>query len=176
LFDEAEVIDSYWYTSYQADKSSNFLKGLVLMAGSSPDLKEERIAPFHLFPYGGRLFLGEKTGLRYSGLARYLRYVWRTPCDIKLVLAFVPAYGVLEQSPINKMTMLGLSHLRKNHLKEIFKRIVSVYEVAYRLRVEKNGILGRIPATNTRMFIKGTIEALDLVRFYPHDDLRNLLK
>ena len=176
LFDEAEVIDSYWYTSYQSDKSWNFLKGLVLMANNSPHLKEERIAPFHLFPHPGRVFLGEKTGLRYPGMMRYLRYIWRAPCDIKLVLAFAPAYGVLEKAPINKMEWLGLSHLRKNYLKEIFARIVSIYEAAYRSRVEKKDILAMIPATNTRLFIKAAVEALDLVRFYPHDTLRNLLK
>lgn len=176
LFDEAETVDSFWYSSYQNDKSWNFLKGILLMASNKTELLEENITPFFVSPYSGKIYLGEKTGLQYGGHFPYLRYLWRAPTNIKLIFAFAPSYNILDKEPLNALRRIEIKNLGEKYLDEISKSVVRFYEYAYDFKIEQKNILKRVPKDKTRMFIKGIVEALDLIRFYPNEKLEDFLK
>lgn len=176
LFDEAETVDSFWYSSYQNDKSWNFLKGMLLMVSNRTELLDENISPFFTSPYSGKIYLGEKTGLQYGGHFPYLRYLWRAPTNIKLIFAFAPSYNILYKEPLNTLRKIEIKNLDEKHLEEISESIIRFYEYAYNFKLKQKNVLKRVPKDKTRMFIKGLVEALDLLRFYPNEKIEELLK
>ncbi|MBO3802060.1 MAG: DUF2791 family P-loop domain-containing protein [Thermoproteota archaeon] len=176
MFDEAETVDSFWYSSYQNEKSWNFLKGMLLMTSNKKELLEENITPFFTSPYGGKIYLGEKTGLQYGGRFPYLRYLWRAKANIKLIFAFVPSFNILDKEPLNALRKIEIKSLNEEYFEDISKSVIRLYEFAYNFKTEQKDILKRVPKNKTRMFIKGLVEALDLLRFYPNEKLEDLLK
>lgn len=176
LFDEAESVDSYWYNSYQNDKSWNLLKGILFTASNRTELIEENISPFSISPYGGKIYLGEKTGLQYCGHFPYLRYLWRVPSNLKFIFAFAPSYNILEKEPLSTLRKIEIRHISEKYFGEILRSIVSFYENAYNFKVKQKNVLERVPRDKTRTLIKGLVEALDLMRFYPDEELKELLK
>jgi len=175
LFDEAESVDSYWYTSYQNEKSWNFLKGILFTASNKVELVEEKISPFHIAPYGGKIYIGERTGLQYCGHLPNLRYIWKFPTNLKLIFAFSPSYNILEKEPISTLRKIEIRHIEEKYLREMIKSIIHIYEVAYEFKVRNRSFIEKLPTNKTRIFIKSLIEALDLMRYYPNESLEKLL-
>ncbi len=130
---------------------------------------------------------GLKTELRYCGFPKDnpIRFAWRLPSYLKVIFAFTPPWEDYESKlDIKKFNIkmegrvLDIEPLSENALKKIFEKITSMYEDAYN-RLDRNKInelLEFIPRGKTRLFIKGVIEALDLKRFHPEKDWRELLR
>jgi len=176
LFDEAENVDSYWYSSYQNNKVWNFLRGLIFMADNDKGLlKEVREDAFYEHPtYKG--WWGCYTDLQYCGYNQ-LPFVWRIPCCVKIIFAFAPTW-VLYREPLNSIAKLELEHLDKKILVKIWKSVNELYRAAYNFECVEDfsNFRSGIPIDKTRRFIKGVIEALDLKRFHSDKTMEDLLK
>jgi len=174
LFDEAESIDSYWYTSYQSNRGWNFLKGLVLMSNNDKRLLDEVIKEdFYEHPsYGG--YWGNITDLQYYGRSR-LPFIWKVPCHVKIIFTLTPTPKIVDRDPLNSLSRFEIEHLDNKSLMEISKAIFTFYKKAYNFCPDRD-CLDLIPESKTRLFIKGTVELLDLMRFHPDKALRELSK
>jgi len=172
-FDEAESVDSFWHTSYQNNKSWNFLKGLA-MAGSddSVSLKEVSMNKF----YKHRLYKGwwgYYSDLQYCGHLR-LPFAWRVPCNLKLLFAFTPDDEIFEIEPLKSARKFDIGPISAEYFENISEKIISVYDLAYDFQADSR-IFEYIPKDNTRKFTKGLVEALDLTRFHPDKPIGELL-
>lgn len=154
VFDEAETLDSYYYT-YQAYKSLNFLKALMRTANN-----ESRL----LGHPGG-------TGLSYrrSDIASTVPFLYKQPSGLKLIFAFTPLYSLYNLDEIESACWVDLDPLADTALEEVFGQICLLYEEAYNFpfsKPENSAIFQRITEQSgrTRLFVKGSVEALDLIR------------
>ena len=173
LFDEAENVDPYWFRSHRRCMVRNFLKGLVLMASNDPRLiKDVPTKSYgYLRPKG---WWGDKTGLRYCGRIR-LPFIWRTPSHVKLIFAFsTDPYKIIDDQDVLLYLNdhVRLEHLNNEALMRILEKVVLLYREAYGFQPNSDFsdiVFKRISSIGgkTRMFIKGVVEALDLMRFYP---------
>lgn len=177
LFDEAENIDPYWYTSYQNTKAWNFLKGLILMANNDKRLLEDNIE----YDYSRQGYWGRNTDLQYCGYEKSLPFIWKIPCNVKIIFAFTPTPSLLESWPLNSIRNLWLEHLSDESLVKILKTIIRLYQKAYDFQIGvdyldlilKNKINSF--ENETSLFVKRIVEILDLMRFYPNKPLEEIL-
>lgn len=173
LFDEAESVDSFWHTSYQNNKSWNFLKGLVLAGDDdSVSLKEVRLNKF----YKHRLYKGwwgYYSDLQYCGRFR-LPFTWRVPCNLKLLFAFTPDDEMFEIEPLMSARKCEIGSIGRGYFEKISEKITSLYDLAYDFQAD-SCVFEYVPKDNTRRFIKGLVEALDLTRFHPDKSIGELL-
>ncbi|MEA1905620.1 MAG: BREX system ATP-binding domain-containing protein [Euryarchaeota archaeon] len=173
LFDEAESVDSFWHTTYQNNKSWNFLKGLVL-AGSddSVSLKEVSMNKFYKHSlYKG--WWGYHSDLQYCGRLR-LPFTWRIPCNLKILFAFTPNDEMFEIEPLKSARKFEIGGIGAEYFENISEKIISLYDLAYNFQADPR-VFEYVPKDNTRRFIKGLVEALDLTRFHPDTPTRGLL-
>ena len=172
-FDEAESVDSFWHTSYQNNKSWNFLKGLVL-AGSddSVSLKEVSMNKFYKHSlYKG--WWGYHSDLQYCGRFR-LPFTWRVPCNLKILFAFTPDDEMFEIEPLKSTRKFEIGPIGMEYFENIAEKIISVYDLAYDFQADSR-VFEYVPKDNTRRFTKGLVEALDLTRFHPDTPIGELL-
>ncbi len=175
LLDEAEVARNTMYR-YQALRGVNFFRGLVLAANDDPALAEEEIVR------RDATTVGTETGLVYSG-HNPIRYTTGIPAGLKVAFALTP--GSLQEEfrrtresiPRVELDVLGYDQLRL-----LFGRIADTFAGVYGVRPtrEARDRMFRLLATadrvsSTRGFIKGAIEALDFLRFYPEGDVEALI-
>ncbi len=174
LFDEAESIDPYWYSSYQNNKTWNFLTGVILMANNDENLlKEVQENKFYEHRvYGG--WWGQYTNLQYCGYSR-IPFTWRIPCYVKTVFTFTPVSWILDREPLCNVDKLEIEYLDNGSLMKISEKIASLYQEAYNFRANRS-YFDFIPKDKTRLFVKGMIEALDLMRFHYNKPIETLLK
>ena len=173
LFDEAESVDSFWHTSYQNNKSWNFLSGLAL-AGSddSVSLKEVSMNKFYKHSlYKG--WWGYYSDLQYCGHLR-LPFTWRVPCNLKILFAFTPDDEMFEIEPLNIARKFEIGGIGMEYFENISEKIISLYDLAYNFQADSR-VFEYVPQDNTRRFIKGLVEALDLTRFHPDKPIGELL-
>ncbi len=180
LFDEAENIDPYWYNSYQREKGWNFLEGLVLMTSNSKDLFYDK--PFKEFSVSNRKsneLRGKQTNLQYNNKLP-CQYIWKMPCSVRIILGFTPYEYLLNKKPLNTLNRLELNKLDHKALQEIATEISTFYYKAYDFEADKartelpSEILKNFDST--RIYIKGLVEILDLIRFHPNKPLVELLQ
>lgn len=174
LFDEAESVDSYWYTSYQNDKAWNFLTGLILMANNDKRLLTDTIE--HRYSWSGysQGWWGRNTGLQYCGYS-HLPFIWRIPCYVKIIFTFTPIPWISYREPLNNLSRVELEHLDNESLMKISETIITLYQRAYNFKPDRNP-LDLVSRDKTRLFIKGMIETLDLMRFHSDKSVEELLK
>lgn len=178
LFDEGESVDSSWYTSYQNKNSLNYLTGLILMANNDKRLvKEVQEDKFYQHrTYKG--WWGSETGLQYCGRSQ-LPFLWNNPCCVKNILAFTPDFSILDREPFNMAKELKLEQIGNDViLREISEKIIEIYKQAYDYKgnIHISEIFEFVPKDNIRKFIKGIVEALDLMRFYPDKSMEELVR
>ena len=176
LFDEAESIDPYWYSPSQKVKLWNFLKGIILMANNDKRLVNEiRGRDFGSF----RVSYGFETGLHYCGRGRLLPFLWKYPCHINILFAFVPHEILYYKEPLTSVKKLEIENIEEDSFKKIFERISSSYRQAYNSHDLNGDIFENIPKDNThntRKLIKACVEACDLIRFHPNNEIEELLR
>jgi hypothetical protein len=102
--------------------------------------------------------------------------LWRVPSNLKFVFAFAPSYNILEKEPLSTLRKIEIRPISEKYFGEILRSVVSFYENAYNFKVKQKNVLERVPRDKTRTLIKGLVEALDLMRFYPDEELKELLK
>ncbi|MHA1274944.1 MAG: ATP-binding protein [Promethearchaeota archaeon] len=168
LFDEAENIDPYWYTSYQREKGWNFLKGLILMANNSDFLLNENINQIISKNEITIEHWGEKSELQYY-YRRPLRYLYAIPCGIKLIFAFTYNKALFNMNLFKNLKKFRLESLDKDALEKIALKISELYKLAYNLKnlipLNFSFLNETLNLDSVRMYIKGVVEYLDLKRF-----------
>ena len=163
IFDEAETVDTY-DNLYQADKSQNFLKALIRTASSDDLLRHPP----------------KETGLDYCrvGIASSIPFLYKQPSGLKLFFAMTPIHprrsGILSDvsSELENSSRIELEPLMEDAQKDLFQHIHRLYKCAYHdfkedLRPDTiEAIFRRITGQSglTRLFVKGTVEAFDLIR------------
>ena len=164
LFDEAESIDSNCYSSYQYRQSENMIRGLIKMSDSDPALKNEKL----------NNYIGVKTGLKYCGQNKQqYPFLWADTSYVKLLFSFVPGMidSLYECTPLkldlDNLEVIEINELEKYEMAKLYKKIVDAYLQAYDFKTEHN-LLPELPTDKTRIFVKSTVEALDLSRFHPY--------
>ena len=163
IFDEAETVDSY-DNLYQADKSQNFLKALVRTADSDDRL----------------LVSPAETDLDYCqvGVGRSIPFLYKQPSGLKLLFAFTPIDtrrgGILSTvfPELQESFRINLESLAEASQKTLFHHVYLRYKSAYddfKAELPADTLdaifrrLIRIPGP-VRMFVKATVETLDLIR------------
>ncbi|EHQ36069.1 hypothetical protein Metlim_1980 [Methanoplanus limicola DSM 2279] len=172
LFDEAEGIDPAYYSVYQYRQSENMIGGLIKMSNSEPVLRTEKI----------HSYTGTETGLRYCGQNRQqYPYIWMDKSHVKLLFSFVPGMidSLSDESPLTKevrnLRVIEIIDLDRYEMAKLLKKIVDAYEKAYSFKTKYNPNQ-KLPTEKTRIFVKSTVEALDLLRFHPEKDPEEFLK
>jgi len=184
LFDEAESVEPYWHTSYQNSKAWNFLTGIILMTNNDKRLLEDLECidgidyrySWSGYPQG---LWGKYTGLQYCGYNR-LPFIWKIPCYVKSIFTFTKS-EILDKEPLNNLTKLEIEHLDNESLMKISSTIINLYQKAYNFQLKNRDLsikklFNLIPKEKHRLFIKGIIESLDLLRFHPDKPIEMLLK
>ena len=176
LIDEAEYIDRTWYNSYQITKGWNFLKGLILTSNNSNLLVDENKIQVNITNKVRDELWGELSKLQYSNIYP-CNYIWRTPCNLKLLLAFTPNETLFSFNPLNELDIFQLENLNKKTLQKIASEVATIYKRAYQFSTSKTIPLHLIEHINsTRLYIKSIVEILDLIRFHPSKELDVLLR
>jgi hypothetical protein len=156
-FDEAETIDMHTY-HYELEKGLNFLRALIHTANNN----------FEKLRDLSRCCKGPG-----------IPFLYREPSGLKIVFAFTYLNSaVLELDDLPK---IGLEPLEDDALREAFEHICRLYNDAYNCleaRLSKDDIFRRMVArkNHLRLFVKGSVEALDLVRFHPEKSLDEILR
>jgi len=154
IFDEAESIKEA--THSQQEKSFRFLNALYLASKNDERLLYIRKA--------------EELGFDLPGNSNKAKipYIYEIPFNLKIILAFT--YPFLKTNDLNtKIPYIILERLPSKTLEEIFWYTWEIYKRAY--NIEENYSLKFIfdnllrKENHTRLFIKGVIEAFDLLRF-----------
>ncbi len=153
LFDESESIAQYIY-QYEVQKSHSFVQALTLTANDDPVLRE--------FPNRG-------TDLDYCKVGRSLhRFIYRVPTHLKIVFAMTPHTGPLWLRDESGVRSLTLAPLEEVPCERICHGVVGLYRAAYgddvTAKVAAGEVLDAVDGFQTRGFVKGCVEALDLAR------------
>jgi len=186
LFDEAESVEPFWYSSHQNNKAWNFLRGLILTVNNEIYLRVEDVEPSYSWLGNLQGYFGTMTGLQYCGYLQ-LPFVWRIPCHVKTIFAFTPIHEILEREPLNNVEKFEIESLTNIDIrKKIFVNIEILYSKAYNFKINKDlseqlfhkilDFLNKSHKNHTRYFIKAVVEAFDLMRFHPDKPAEELLR
>ncbi len=187
LFDEAESVDPFWYSSYQNNKTWNSLKGLILMVNNDDlTLREVRDSKFYEHSiYRG--CWGDYTDMQYCGFM-HLPFIWKIPSSVKNIFTFTaPIPLILERKPLNNVERFEIESLTDiDILKKIFRNIEILYSKAYSFKINKDlseqlfhkvlDFLNKSHNSHIRYFIKAVVEAFDLMRFHPDKSIEELFR
>lgn len=164
MFDEAESLDQS-NTPTAIDRSYNFLDALIATANSELELLDK--------PTGHRF--------TYSAHADTIPFLYRKNSGLKTLVTFTSREYGQQSQELDKLPTLYLEPLNSKALSGVFDQICTLYADVFNLserqlkidKVREIVIDGQLP---TRLAVKKYIEALDLVRFYPHRDLADILR
>lgn len=174
VVDEAEVLDMTWGNQYIS--GSNFLAGLILTCSSATELLTDSQTR------SGTHWQGVITGLIYGGHSRETRYLWKQPSGLKMILAMTPPFDESFQELRGNFPVLSryrpdrldLEPLSDEALVEAFRHLARLYADAFPCPPPPEPlarkILSRIGRTDgrSRLFLKASVEAMDLIRHYPN--------
>ncbi len=199
IIDEAETLSSRLTNALQRENGHNFVEGLLFAVNSTQDLLTEGLTRYK-GQYQSRIY-GDRTGLRYSGHAQDVRYLYKRPSFTKLIMAFTPVPELDERrlrvwQLINAQPSMNIYPLDLAALNDALRYVCRLYEKAYGftissefqspatrclleqmfgLRLLRHPLsLARITGmianhddlgSNTRRFIKASVEVLDILRF-----------
>lgn len=181
LIDEAESIDRSFYSNYQHTMGLNTLKGLIFTANGNRSLIREATEEQAISRQAGRGQIGRYSGLRYPGDRQHqFSYIWREDTSIKIVLAFVPeffeslGYDNDAYLAVREMPSLNIESLSRIDHARLLRQITDIYREAYHFEPQGD-VFELLPKGKTRIFVKAAVEALDLMRFHPGQDLQDLV-
>jgi len=120
-------------------------------------------------------------------------FLYKRPSGLKLLFAFTSLDwnyeyiwdGAYRKAPkieeVERMPRLDLEPLSDDVLKKVFEHICLLYDGYYDfleedLTIDKLFRKVNTQSGRTRLFVKGSVEALDLVRFNPEKDLDKVLQ
>lgn len=172
LLDEVETAEIHRY-SYHWQRTLNFLRGLTMAANDDDALDE----PVVRDRSGVRI--GADTGLVYSGHYPDVKYYFRIPTMLKVVLALTDCRvnGQLRKWK-SSQPLLELSYISSSDLMDLFSKVTGHYYALYKScfsSSEEPKVLQLLRdayyAGSIRGFIKGAIEMLDFRRHHPELNL-----
>ncbi|MCM8807992.1 MAG: ATP-binding protein [Candidatus Omnitrophica bacterium] len=167
IFDEAETI---WFDIRNLIKGLKFLEALCQTAKNDPELLKP---PSWSNLWSNRCY-------KYSN---YIPFIYKKPSGLKLLFAFTEFTSFFTQFGEFPQP-LKLKSLEEKVLKEVFEHIYQLYTKAYNFDIKdsklKEMIFNKVKKEIlrngvTRFFIKGPVEALDLIRHNPEENLENIL-
>lgn len=156
IFDEAEVV-GFNSSTGQTSRSFNFLRALIRTANNDPLLADVAT-------------MGE---LDYSKRGNPIPFSYRNPCDLKVLFAFTQTEDLSSAVPeLESVPRLRLTSLSDRTLKNVFEQICQTYRTAYgatAVDFDVAKVFARISGDSgrTRLFVKASVEALDLERLNP---------
>jgi hypothetical protein len=166
LIDEAE---SVFRLPYDRDKGFGFLKGLIYVSLNTDELTSPQ--------------KGDNLGLFHSGV-RPTPYIYRIPTHVLLIIALTPVWSVMyrELKEMAENRVITLSELTSEDYCLMFEQLSVLYKSAYP-EMDFTWDINRLfhllinrREEGIRFFIKGAVEALDMIRHHPHKDLPHILK
>ena len=163
IFDEAENVDQY-ENLYQADKSKNFLKALARTADGDARLLDPP----------------DQSGLDFCrmGIGPRIPFLYKPDSGLKLLFGWTPV-SILDSFPeLRDACQVPLEPLPFTAQRDLLLHLLLLYQDAYESSREPiphahtDLIFSRITGRreSTRYFVKGSVEALDLLRTYPLSD------
>ena len=90
------------------------------------------------------------------------------------MFAFTPDDEMFEIEPLSSALKFEIGSISTEYFENISEKIISLYDLAYDFQADPC-VFEYLPKDNTRRFIKGLVEALDLTRFYPDTPIGELL-
>lgn len=166
IFDESESVHLSY--GYQFKKGTAFARSLVATARNDPRMLREPSTCIHSEDFA------------YSKRASHIPFLYRAPCNMKIVFAFaddnasetlfgqMPGTGGATGSGVDKgMPSVRLSTLSRTALKEIPKHITYIYGKAYNALIEPDTSAFSQLYTqrlSTRQLVKACVEVLDCER------------
>jgi hypothetical protein len=143
----------------------SFVKALVLTAKNQEELIKIR---------------GAKTFDLFMSRVRRTPFLYKIPSRIYLVMASTPLWSPRYEELkgiVDEVT--DLTPLSEKHFRDMFRSLAGLYQVAYpETNMERLDLLfllvGRADR-DVRTFLKASIEAFDLVRHFPSENLMRLL-
>lgn len=165
MFDEAESLDQS-YTSTAIDRSYNFLNALIATANSEPTLLNKPTT---------------SSRFDYAAHADTVPFLYERNSGLKTLLTFTShEYGQYSDD-LMKLPKLYLEPLSPQVLNRVFEQICTLYAEVFDITEQQSKFdqLREIVIDEyepTRLAVKKYIEALDLVRFYPHKELSEILR
>ncbi len=181
LVDEAESIDKSFYSNYQHRMGLNTLKGLIFTANGKQSLIREGAEEGAIGCQDGIGCIGRYSGLRYPKDRQHqFPYIWREDASIKIAFAFVPEffeslrYDTDACLAVRDMPSLKVESLSRIDHARLLRRITDIYREAYDFEPQRS-VFELLPKEKTRIFAKAAVEALDLMRFHPGQDLQDLI-
>ncbi len=165
LIDEGEKFFDPLGGSYKQN-ALNFLWGLIYTSNNESSLLEED--------------LYRKLGLFHSSTASRTPFIYKSPSNIFLVIAFTDIPEHLKSD--YEENIIRFSKFKDGDFKQLFEELVDTYQKAYNFRLnteQKSDVLKRIMSKNDfnlRLFVKSTIEALDLIRHFKDTPLDEVLE
>lgn len=181
LVDEAESVDRHNFPPAQFEKARSMLSGMIMVSNNDVDLRTEcpqrlinKINPSGLF--------GKKTGLQYSKREYSPSpYIWGDFSNVKLLFSFIPhLYDDIVSSPhfshvFQNIDCIEIESIKSEDYQELYQKITSIYKQAYAFS-PPTSIYRYIPTDKTRIFVKGVVEGLDLLRFNKNVSIEELLQ
>ena len=157
IFDEAETVDRY-DNLYQVDKSQNFLKALIRTANNDAHLSGPP----------------REAGLDYCrvGIGPSILFLYKQLSGLKLLFALTPIDRLKGFPELQQAERIDLQPLTESVKQALFQNIFLLYKRSY------NGLKADLPldmigavfqqvtrrSELTRLFVKGSVEVLDLIR------------
>ena len=178
LVDEAEVMSSQRYR-YQVEGAMNLMRGLAMVANDDGVFMEEEVARTDTG------YRGTQSGMMYSGFMPSMRYIYSVPTHMKIAYALTPTMIPAFHKMREQMPVIPLSPLGTRDITALFNKIGDTYKGVYDLTLDKQwrrGLLNHVvelfPAGHLpiRSMVKATVEALDILRFYPTVSLEDLFE
>jgi len=167
LIDEVETAEVRRY-SYHWERTLNFLRGLAMAANDDEALDETVVVD----RAGGTRY-GAVTRLVYSGHYPGIKYYFRRPTHLKVLLALTECKvsGKLKEWKAEQ-PVLQLTEIRRDALVDLFGRLASVYEELFGVALSERDrawaldslLIKAHSVGSVRGFVKASIELLDFVR------------
>ena len=179
LCDEAETVN-FGLEARHRDRGIHFLIGLIYLSQNDHRLQSEEIRLEYVTPTQ-RLNLGAETRLVYHGVNR-CRYLYQNPSGVKVLFAFTPIDMIDKLAAKLGVQVLELESWSEAAYRQLFDETYRLYTKAYPgflLTPQNLGQTFDLVLVKTqetlRLFIKGSVEAFDLIRHYPGKPMRELL-
>jgi GTPase SAR1 family protein len=168
IFDEMENIITSATSNNQREYITNLLRGLIMLANNDRRLLTESI----------NSCIGSQTGLIYNRRASNIRYAFQHPSYVRLVISIPDSQDIIPIISDSQFDEMFLPPFEKEHKSELIKRIIQLYSSAYSMNFDERllrKIFDKIQTMgNVRLFIKGVIEILDFIRYYPNKSLEEI--
>lgn len=176
LVDEVETAEVRRY-HYHWKRTLNFLRGISLVANDDDVLDESVRRDRH----GTRI--GGATGLVYSGHYPDVKYYYRFPTMLKVVLALTECKvsGRMREWKAEQPRMV-LSDIDGPALTGLYRRLAAEYASLYGVRIPRHLerwllnylLFEAYGAGSIRAFTKAMVEAFDFVRHHPGEPVEAL--